>query len=442
VPAAPTVTSAPAARTQDAASTIAFFAVAATSIVLPLIVDLHGDDSFRLPKELAFRAGAIAVIVAFIFALTRRRNPLRINLALLRRAPIAIPLVAVLWTAITTLTSVNRAVSVDSLVTVICSAALFIGTYAVMRGERLIALDVALIPALVNAALVMLQEYKIWQPFAFPPEAAGHMSSSALIGNPNDVGAYLVVPAVAAAVGTVATRGLRRAMYSIIAVVLLAGLVASGTRTAVIAYGIALFVFAIRRSFRNAIIIAVLLLAAGLAALSPLTRLGRSVRSLITAAKERRYDILLSNRIPPFLCAIEMWREHPIAGGGPGTYKIRYMEVKETLRHTPQAKWLKGSVEFFGIAHNDHLQLLAEGGLSAEAIFLVGLVILVAPWLRRLDANAAGAERLFARELRLPLALTILVLPLAGFPLQIAAPRLVILYFSALCLSWDDHHAS
>src|SRR5205807_5979172 len=89
VSAAPIVTKATVARTQDAASTIAFFAVAATSIVLPLIVDLHGDDSFRLPKELVFRGGAIAVILAFVFALTRRHNPLRINGALLGRAPIA-----------------------------------------------------------------------------------------------------------------------------------------------------------------------------------------------------------------------------------------------------------------------------------------------------------------------------------------------------------------
>jgi O-antigen ligase len=431
--------SASEARRQDAASTIAFFAVAATSIVLPLIVDLHGDDSFRLPKELVFRAGAIGVIVAFVFAITRPETNV---LAGMRRLPIAIPLIAILWTAITTLTSVNRAVSVDALITVVCGAALFIGTYAVMRGEGLIALDVALIPALINAVFVMLQELKIWQPFTFPPEAEGHMRSSALIGNPNDVGAYLVVPAVAAAIGTAATRGWRRAMYSLIAIVLLAGLIASGTRTAVIAYVVALFVFAIRRSLRNVIIIAVLLLVAGLAALSPSTFLGRNVRSLITAAKERRYDVLLSGRIPAFLCAIEMWREHPIAGGGPGTYKIRYMEVKETLRQTPQAKWLKGSVEFFGIAHNDHLQLLAEGGLPAYAIFLVGVLILGVPGLRRVDANVAGAKRSFARELRLPLAVTILVLPLAGFPLQIAAPRLVILYFSALCMSWDDDHAS
>src|SRR5205814_4733913 len=190
-------------------------------------------DSFRLPNELVFRAGAIAVMVAFVFAITRRGTGV---LAGARRVPIAIPLIAVLWTAIATLTSVNRAVSLDAMITVTCGAALFLGTYAVMRGEGLIALDVALIPALINAVFVMLQEYKIWQPFTFPPQALEHLRSSALIGNPNDVGAYLAVPAVAAAVGTAATRGWRRAMYSITAVVLVAGLIASGTRTAVTAY--------------------------------------------------------------------------------------------------------------------------------------------------------------------------------------------------------------
>jgi O-antigen ligase len=434
------VTDATEARTQDAASTIAFFAVAATSILLPLIVDLHADDSFRLPKELVFRAGAIAVIVAFIFALTRHHNPLRINLGLLRRAPIAIPLIAVLWTAITTLTSVNRAVSLDSLITVICSAALFIGTYAVMRDEGLIALDVALIPALVNAVFVMLQEYKIWQPFTFPPEAVGHMTSSALIGNPNDVGAYLVVPAVAAAVGTAATRGLRRAVYSIVAIVLLAGLVASGTRTAVIAYIVALVAFAAGRSLRNTIVIAVLLLALGAVTFSASTSFGRRARDMVAAAKAGQYDVVLSNRIPAFLCAVAMWREHPLTGVGPGEYKNEFMPYRIALRSTSARKWLDDSREFFGFAHNDHLQLLAEGGIPAYAIFLAGFVVLSGRFWRRGD-TAGDQRRFFARELRFPLALATFTLMLAQFPLQLAAPRMVILYFAALSLTSDRHAA-
>jgi O-antigen ligase len=434
------VTDAPEARTQDAASTMAFFAVAATSIVLPLIVDLHGDDSFRQPKELVFRAGAIAVIVAFIFALTRRHNPLRINLALLHRPPIAIPLMAVLWTAITTLTSVNRAVSLDSLITVVCSAALFIGTYAVMRGEGLIALDVALIPAVVNAVFVMLQEYKIWQPFTFPPQALGHMSSSALIGNPNDVGAYLVVPAVAAAVGTAAMRGVRRVLYSIVAIVLLAGLVSSGTRTAVIAYVVALVAFAAGQSLRNTIVIAVLLLGLGVVTFSVSTSFGRRARDLVTAMKARQYDVVLSNRIPAFLCAIAMWRDHPISGIGPGAYKNEYMQYKLSLRDTPTRKWLSDSTEFFATAHNDHLQLLAEGGVPAYGILLVALAVLSGRFWQR-DDTSGDERRSFAREMRFPLALTAFVLMLAQFPLQIAAPRMVILYFAALSLTWDRHVA-
>ena len=429
--------SAAEARTQDAASTIAFFAVAATSIVLPLIVDLHGDDSFRLPKELVFRAGAIAVMVAFVFAITRRGTGV---LAGARRVPIAIPLIAVLWTAIATLTSVNRAVSLDALITVTCSAALFLGTYAVMRGEGLIALDVALIPALINAVFVMLQEYKIWQPFTFPPQALEHLRSSALIGNPNDVGAYLAVPAVAAAVGTAATRGWRRAMYSITAVVLVAGLIASGTRTAVIAYVVALAAFAARQSLRNTIVIAALLLAVAGVTLSTSTSFGHRARDLVKAAKERRYDDLLTGRMPAFLVAIEMWKSHPLTGIGPGTYKNEYMPYKIALRDTPSRKWLNGSQEFFGSAHNDHLQLLAEGGVPALAIFLGGLAVLSGAFWRR-DAATSDQRQSFARNLRFPLALTILIVALAQFPLQIAAPRMVMLYFAALCLTWSDDAA-
>jgi O-antigen ligase len=429
------------ARTNDAASNIAFFAVAGTSLLLPLIVDLHGDDSFRLPKELAFRAGATGVLVAFVFALTRRK-PLRIDGALLRRAPIALPLSAIVWTAISTLTSVHLAASVESLVTVIAGAAFFIGTYAAMRGEGLIALDIAFIPAIVNATLVILQEYGIWQPFTFPPAASGHMSSSALIGNPNDVGAYLVIPAIAAAVGTAATRGLRRALYSLVGLILLAGVIASGTRTAVITYAVALGLFAMRRSLRSVIIVAILLAAAAAATFSTSTHIGRSMRDLAAAAKAQRYDVLLSGRIPAFICAAEMWREHPITGLGPGTFKYAYMPTKIALRTTPAGKWFTSSVEFFGVAHNDHLQLLAEGGLPAYAIFLAALIILASPLRRGLRSEEVGAKRAFARELRLPLALSVLVLALAQFPLQIAAPRMVIFYFAALCMTWDPSHAT
>src|SRR5206468_2253528 len=136
---------------------------------------------------------------------------------------------------------------------------------------------------------------QIWTPFLRTPETATHTGSVGLLGNPNDVGTYLAAPALAAIVLAVIAGGRRRWIYAAIGALLVAGVAASATRTAVGSLIIALIVFALFHSRRVAVAVAtsfLIILVTGLVMLSPSTTLGRGARELITAARQHNYQQL------------------------------------------------------------------------------------------------------------------------------------------------------
>lgn len=423
------------------AERFAFAVVFATVIALPLTFDPLGQETWRIPKELVFRASGIMLAVALSFALTSRFRPA--TASLLRRPQFILPVLAVAWAGITTLTSTNYLLSVDSFWTVLCSAIVFVAVFMTLRDKGFFAVDIALVSAVINAVLVALQEYGIWQPFRFPPEAVGHISSSALIGNPNDVGAYLTIPAVAAAVATGTATGARRIAYLVISLVLGVGIIASGARGCIIAYGVALVVFLFSRSLRTAIGVTALLILVATTIVSPATLAGRRMRQLWTAAREQKYDILFSERLPPFLCAIDMIRDHPIVGVGPGCFKFHYMYYRLALAKRYPNAWTRGYPMNWGETHNDHLQLLAESGIPAYLLFLGAIIVIGRASATPKDESGRPRQltRRFARDLAMPLVVTMFLMTMTQFPLQIAAGRLMFLYFGALCMAWSENAA-
>jgi O-antigen ligase len=395
------------------------------------VFDSHGEDRFRLPKELVFRGGA--VVIAAALAMMARRDMFKRDV--LRQPHVAIGLAALAWASIVTVTSTNRLLSFQSWITVACSVAFAFGVAFVARRASLSHLYWLMIPAVVNAVVAALQEYRIWQPFTMNEEfLAGHISTTALIGNPNDVGTFLVLPALAAIVVAILTTGTRRRTFAAIAVVLLAGLLASVTRTALIAYCVG--VVAIITRFRKAtILLAAAVLVIAIVAISPRTPLGRSVHALFDAVSSRQYNVLLSDRLPAFLAAYEMWKDRPLLGQGPGTFKFHFMPVRIELskKYAPELLQSTGTQSNYGETHNDHLQILAEAGLPAYLIFLAALASLV----MRARAASRSTEARFAIAFGLPLAVSFFVLALAQFPLQIAAPRSVVIYLAVLCSVWS-----
>ncbi|HEV2718896.1 MAG TPA: O-antigen ligase family protein, partial [Thermoanaerobaculia bacterium] len=405
--------------------------LAAGALAIPTIIT-SGDEAFRFPKELAFRAEAILLLVAAVFWVTARWRTWRIA----RGAELAVAAAVLAWTLVTVAFSTNRQLSVDSLITVVAATVIFVVTCVAAQGLSLLAVDVLMIGAVVNAALVILQETNLWTPLKVTIK--GHYGSVGLLGNANDVGTFLVAPALAALVMAVTAAGWRRWIYAVMALLLGGGIAASGTRTALVALVAALLVFALTHSWRAAAAVVAAMMLLAIPLLSRKTMIGQNAREVLVAAKTRNYERLLSERLVPFLAAIDMTRDHPLLGVGPGCFKYHFMPYRVALRtHYPEA-WTKGFPQHFAEVHNDHLQVASESGLPGYAIFLAAIAIAAGT---RRRAAAATPEATFARALRWPLAVAFFVVCLAQFPLELAAPRLMFLSLGALCLAWDRSDA-
>jgi O-antigen ligase len=431
----------PAARAGDDGQRywlIAVTIVGAGIVLIPVLYSRGAIDAFRLPKEMAFRAEAIALALTGVFAVIARRASWRDALAALPRQEWFLLTAIAVWSVVTTVTSTNRPLSEASLVTVAGALVIYIAIRLVAPRLRLPVLFVVFASALVNAVVVTLQELRVWNPFVFPPEIEGHVQSVGLAGNSNDVGTLLAGPAVVALVVAVAVKGWRRVLYGSAAAMLFAGIVMSQTRTAMVAFCAGVVVAALLRPWRQAVTVAALLFIIAAVALRPSTGIGSNFSRLLPALRQRNYPILFSERLVPFLSAIEMVRARPVTGVGPATFKYHFMMTRLALeKRYPQA-WTRGWPMNFGETHNDHLQVAAETGLPGYALFAGAIALLAIPVRRRTGGSEPRTvEQTVGRAIRTPLAATFFVIAIAQFPLQIAAPRLMFLTLGALAISWD-----
>jgi len=418
--------------------------VLAAGLLATATIVTNGIDHFRLPKELVFRAEAIALLALAAFWLTSKQRTWTFQW----RPEFFLAAAIACWTLVTVFTSTNRLISIDSLITVIAAVVIFIATCLAAQTVRFEAIDVLMIGACINAVLVILQELKIWTPFNPAPDVNTHVGSVGLLGNPNDVGTFLAPAALAALVMTVTAEGKRRRIYVAIAALLVAGVAASATRTAIGALVIALGVFAVFHSRRVALAVAAIVLAIGLVVLSPSTSLGRGARQLTSAAASHDYQRLFSERVLPFIAAFEMARQHPLTGVGPGCFKFHYMGYRVAMIGKYPEELTRGYPMNWGEVHNDHLQVAAESGLPGYVLYLAAIGLCALSWGDRRPRLSVSADRrgrlsphwnhrTFARGLRLPLAVLVLVISIGQFPLELAAARLMFLTLGALCLTWD-----
>jgi O-antigen ligase len=102
-------------------------------------------------------------------------------------------------------------------------------------------------------------------------------------------------------------------------------------------------------------------------------------------------DQSTQDRLAMWQSTLDIWRERPLIGQGLGSYKLHYLHHR-----SPAERSSSGD-----LAHNDYLQLLAEGGpLLAGLLILAGLatLLLAARLWRRLGPGHAPAERAAALE--------------------------------------------
>lgn len=414
---------------------VAQIVIASAVLLVPLAVAPNLQDRFRLIKDSVVRAEAFLLlfllVAAIAFAGTERLREL-----LRERAALSVLAGVLVWTLLAALTSTQSAWSFSALVTVTTSAILFLSIFYFAPWLRLHALDLLVPAVIVTTAVLAMQEYGIWQPFASAADVPHHLRSTAFMDNPNVVGSYLTIAAVILAVAAMQLRGGRRLLFILGALTAVAGVFVSDTRSAVIALAAGLLLIGAVRSWKAAvvtIVLVLLMIGAAIALNLNIVERTRDLRSLATAGQ---WDILTSGRVGAGLTAWEMFRADPLTGLGPGTYGFNYMPYRIRVDAKYPPTLTAATRENFGETHNDHLQLLAEGGLPAYLLFLAAVGVIASARYRRTGSDDARSS--FARALAVPLMGTLLVLCLAQFPLQVAVTRHLLLTFAALIAGWRN----
>ena len=409
----------PLRRSRTEAALIAVLLISATFV--PLVVSQTGWDVFRVPKESLFEAAAIFALYHGVAQFRRLWRE--------QRTAIAVTFAAVAWTAIASAASTNRALSTHSFFWVCSCAVMFLATlFVAERPPHRALFIVPIVPALVNAIVALLQRSGTSDVLTFDSRIDLHFRTAGLIGTPNELGVYLLVPTVVAAALAITSRGRSRQLWIGATALLIAGIVASEALSAIAALaaaGATLLMLSVRRAKRALAIMAAIAIIVAVAYAPLRTRVMR----MASDVKDGRYLAATSYRIPAQLAAIRMFADHPLTGVGPGCYGFWYMPYKVQLNRE-HIEFLPFG-ENFGEAHNDHLQTLAVSGLPGYALFIVALFFLGRRSLGRDDDQ----PRTFASVAALPLVVAFAVVALAQFPLSLAAPMSVALHYAALIVA-------
>ena len=340
-----------------------------TSFLALVLVDVRADAAFDAPKRIVVIAG---ITVACVTALLGRGLSFQWpDGSLSTRLSAACLAGALLLCVLSAAMSARPAVSGDALRTMfaflpvmwICASPVISAAAWHSIGAGFLA------GALVNAAIAMAQFTGIAQPFRYATEG-GRGNYSALIGNSGMCGLVLAFASVLILPKVIETRGSRRVAWVVALFGLAGGIAINRSVTAAIVILVGIIVFATRlrqvQRFRWVAFAAVALLIASVA-----MRLAiQDVRSL---------DDLLSYRFGPWAAAVEMVRERPLLGMGPGTYAAEYAPhlVAAETRWSTDFGYAHLAASY-AQAHNDYLQALAEVGIAGACLIFVAAGITIA----------------------------------------------------------------
>ena len=430
----------------DHFKTLIGWILAAEIVAMALFVSPTGSSVFRLPKDILLMGSAIVLATVYLSGMIL--ESVKLGWIPWRSGPVRLAGGIIVWSLIATATSTQPRLSLASARLAIAAAILFVVTYSFVSRHR--EPDRAISPfalaglliagAIVNGAIAMAQAFSPWSPIELEVRLSRHfVSRTALIGNPNDVGMFLVVPALAAVVLASVSRGRKRWILGGIAIFLFGALVTNQTRTAVIAYLTGIFLVGIVGAGRRGVVwvaipVGIILI---LAMLSPAFF---RVEGLRSAFRSGSIDRILSGRLIAFGTASAIFLDHPLLGSGPGTFGWQYLPYRAAAVDRWESLERAGTRNVnFAEVHNDHLEVLAETGIPGYALFL-GSLALIASVSIRAKRPGAGPSRihLFAGGFALPFAGTVFVLCLAQFPLQLAAPTSTLVMFAAICLGWRE----
>jgi O-antigen ligase len=415
--------------------------IAATTVIAtPIFVSVSGLETFRVPKELFTIATALVMLPLFPLILT----PPVIGRLRAHRLAILLASSAATWVTLCALWSANSGRR-DAVVIAWATFIQFIAFLVIAEERTPSPVYWMAIPSAINTVVLVLERWAHWSPVRVV-DIEGTHPVTALLGNGNDIGMTLFLGAAAfITIATVETRARWRRMAWASAALFSLGVVLSYTVTAIVALGVTMFLFAIMRlpTWQKRVVVALGLVAIAVILAGVVPGLRVRVVGAYETAREHRYNELLSNRLEPFLAAMEMFRARPVTGLGPKGFATHYFEYKllvdekyRTLMPEKMAAWSRGRLINFGEAHDEYLQIAAELGIIGLVLFLAGIVFLGSRGAAPPSTDDECSR--FAARLALPLAAGFAVLCVAQFPLRIAAARMFMTLLVALTIAWTS----
>jgi O-antigen ligase len=378
-------------------------------------VDARAIDGFLAPKFLLVEAGLAIAALAALWERTGHFLPRNApKLAFLALAALAGGLLA-------SLLSARSSASLDSLrVCALFLLALPVGASDLFARSRTGVLAAYVFGAVVNALLVLLAAFRIYSPL----EVAGETEQAllgGLVGNAGHLSIALALALATALPFLASPRPRIRVAAALFILLAAGGILATRTLTGLgaAAAGTAVFALARLRKRRWVLGAAALALAGSALLVSPVrVRLSRMAK----AARAGDWNQVLTARGAPWLAAVEMIREHPALGIGPGNFGAEFIPARlaaeaRVRRHLVLPGLRTNS---FSEAHNDYLDLFAAVGIPAGLCALGAYFGLLVSLLRRSasDPEAAGIAGLLA---------TGAVAALAWFPFQLPTSALWLL---------------
>ncbi len=392
-------------------------------LVPPFVLAPEAAESFREPKLMASEWLALAALACLAWGLRRAGTVRLADLWALPASRLALPalLVATAGLAFTRHPLHARGALIDLWI----GAAALVGWSAAVPSPRLERLLRGLLwPAAALAVIAVLQYHDLWQPLQFLTLApASRLAVTSLAGNPGDLAAYLVLPALIAqeslrrkepaAAGT--ALALAVCVYAIFLTQTLAAV------AALLAGSVLLWGSRLPRRLAPALAGAGLLAAALLVLAVPPLR--QRVALKLFQATHGDWNEVLTGRLDGWRAAVWMIGHHPLAGVGPGGYLPEFVPAKLALLDRGARFAPDPTLSVFANAHDEFLTAGAEWGIPGLAAVGWGLWVLLGT-LRRLPPG----ERVLAGAGTAALT----VLALVDFPFHVA----LVAYPALLFLSW------
>jgi putative inorganic carbon (HCO3(-)) transporter len=394
-------------------------------------LDPRAEAAFDAPKRLLVLAG-VAAAAAARFGLWPAAGSSSRPDRVARIARILL-LVALCGACVSALASPRRSASLDALRTVLLLAlALPLGaSRGLLEGHRRWIAAAFLAGCGANAALTLLQAADVLQPFQ-PEYMGGRRNLGALVGNEGQLALLLALGVlVAAAALAEATTTAARAGLALVLGLCLGALTldASLTATTALAMGGALLLML--RLRRRALVPAAAGMLAMLIAVAAIPPLRARVSGAWSDARAGEWDRLLSYRLGPWAAALEMVRERPLVGWGPGSFGAEFVAHRLEAEIRYRQRFLPPFLATaYAQSHSEPLQAAAEVGAPAAllASLAAGLVLVRTARAAWRDPGPRGREAaLLAALLSAGVVASLTWFPLQQFasalPLLLAAGR-------------------